>query len=1481
MQLDLDNSRGVGARSYVDNLVLEQSTRTGQVRIEQQPEDLTLLESRLAEFDVVVSGDGTIAMQWMRDGVPLPGATHATLQFIATRADDQAVYQLFASNTVLSTTYTTSSVPVKLTVLTDLVSPAALEATYLPTNRIAVTFSEAVSTVTATNLDNYTLTGPTGSVAILDAVLEPAGDIVVLRTALLTRGGSFTLHIQDVEDLASSANVIAPGTELHFSVPAIPDPLLYLPFDETAGSVAHDHSGNGLDGQLRFNAEFAPGKINHGVLLHGGTSFAEGDMVLVPDHPQLDFNGKSFTIAFYTRDVADWGFSVAKGQGAGRGWGIIEGLFRLGDGAHDPGYFPFGATGGGLWIHLAVTVDAAARRLMLYRDGHRVGQWDLPAEFDLNNINTVAPFLVGARGSGHEPFFSGMIDEVYLWDAVLTEAQIRFLVDDTPPTGSTAVEYVATDEEFVGPFPSWRNIRTDYGAVGDGIADDTAAIQAAFHDLRGIYTNDYSVLYFPAGTYRITSTITTTNRTEHEDYLGPSVIGEHPTNTVFVWDGPAGGDMIHFDSWYAKISRFTFEGRNLASSGLRKGGQFSTYCEVSDIHFVDLRYGILLGPPHGQAEHVVQRCRFTRCWDAGICTADWNSLDLWVWDCLFEDCYRGCYNEMGNYHVWRSVFLRSKGVDLRTENLSFFSAVGNTSIGSGAFIDWTGPFTQGSPMLIQDNDVYDVAGDRAIALGNTGPFSLIDNRIKNRPGDTNAAVALSGGANLLVGNTYTVPDPVIAQGRYRIVDQQVVDPSTMPTPATVQLPRTPPNRVRAIFEVHPGTGDDAAEIQARINDAAAQPYGSRPVVHIPHGFYSIDRTLVVPPLRDIQIMGDGGLQATRLHWTAATTGLVLRLEGPSRARVMDLALMGGANAGCLEITEADQDGGRIHGSQVNCGGWHPEDFAGNEFFVDGVESSDVTLLSGGYGTFCDNAVHVRGGARQRQGLDTPGQVSIFGGASGTPETAYRVTHGGRLVEQSVYHEIDGYGYDVQNIVTLRHKGSLTIANTLMNFTAETNVPNYRVDGHQGRFTLLACLMNHAGGGSPSQWFDLTGDGGTMQVSVLANDVTVNGLQPGGNYVDSPYIFRDETSPPGGNTFLLCNAKPRSAAYSPQGNSYSYALQPIAGQVPGAEPSDQAIRDALVDLRAARRELPTERPAGVTDVKLHRIIAACGGGHTVLHIRGTPVPYTLTVVSAHGGAWPGTMTTNEGTTVECLVTNSPVEAAPGATRYVCVGGIVASNDYTLVSPTNIVLALTNDAVLTWHWETNHWLQTEADGPGTVSPTPAWVPAGTNLQATATPDSYYHFTGWTGSLSTSTNPLPVTVDMPYTLVAGFAANTVANGVPEWWLAQYGWTNDFLAAALADPDGDGRITADEWTADTVPDDAASRLEATVSTDGPGTTVHWQGGVLATQYLEYAPDLATPDELWQILFTNMPPTTVVSNYTHEVSGAQRLYYRIRAERP
>ena len=132
------------------------------------------------------------------------------------------------------------------------------------------------------------------------------------------------------------------------------------------------------------------------------------------------------------------------------------------------------------------------------------------------------------------------------------------------------------DEEFVGPLDGWKNVKTDYGAIGDGRADNTAAIQKALDDLR--LHKDSCVLYFPAGKYRITGTIKTV-RKAHTDCMGVTIVGEDPATTVLRWDGKPRGMMLKYDAWYSKISRLTLDGAGKADVALAYGDAFSTYNE--------------------------------------------------------------------------------------------------------------------------------------------------------------------------------------------------------------------------------------------------------------------------------------------------------------------------------------------------------------------------------------------------------------------------------------------------------------------------------------------------------------------------------------------------------------------------------------------------------------------------------------------------------------------------------------------------------------------------------------------------------------------------------------------------------------------------------------------------------------------------------------------------------------------------------------
>ncbi|MCF7854036.1 MAG: glycoside hydrolase family 55 protein [Candidatus Pacebacteria bacterium] len=74
------------------------------------------------------------------------------------------------------------------------------------------------------------------------------------------------------------------------------------------------------------------------------------------------------------------------------------------------------------------------------------------------------------------------------------------------------------------------------GAVGDGIADDSAAFQAALNTLR---QPDVGKLFIPAGQYRITETL----EADYKASRNVMIEGEGPKSLLF-WDGDDGGTLL-------------------------------------------------------------------------------------------------------------------------------------------------------------------------------------------------------------------------------------------------------------------------------------------------------------------------------------------------------------------------------------------------------------------------------------------------------------------------------------------------------------------------------------------------------------------------------------------------------------------------------------------------------------------------------------------------------------------------------------------------------------------------------------------------------------------------------------------------------------------------------------------------------------------------------------------------------------------------
>ena len=109
----------------------------------------------------------------------------------------------------------------------------------------------------------------------------------------------------------------------------------------------------------------------------------------------------------------------------------------------------------------------------------------------------------------------------------------------------------------------------DFGAVGNGVADDTAAIQAA--------ENASGYLYWPAGTYVISSTITLGHSKDRKwvgEGFNSQEIGTYTHGTIIKWAGATNGLM--FDGRIAggqNVSGFALhdiriDGAGVASRGL-------------------------------------------------------------------------------------------------------------------------------------------------------------------------------------------------------------------------------------------------------------------------------------------------------------------------------------------------------------------------------------------------------------------------------------------------------------------------------------------------------------------------------------------------------------------------------------------------------------------------------------------------------------------------------------------------------------------------------------------------------------------------------------------------------------------------------------------------------------------------------------------------------------------------------------------------
>ncbi|MEY2409392.1 MAG: hypothetical protein QOF48_2062 [Verrucomicrobiota bacterium] len=246
--------------------------------ITSQPQNQAVGELQPFSFTVGVSGNPAPAIQWYTNGVAIPGATSATYLIPNTPLHYHGLqFHAVAQNVVTNITYIAPSMAATLTVNADTTSPGAVRAISSPPTTVSVEFTEAVRADTANVAANYSITSVVGNLTVSSALLSAGGSNVVLTTSPQTLGASYTIILNNIRDISTASNAIAPNSTVTFSSVAFTPVDVGAP--QPAGSVTASGNGynisaggldiGGVSDQFTFNYQTLTGNFDVKVRLAG------------------------------------------------------------------------------------------------------------------------------------------------------------------------------------------------------------------------------------------------------------------------------------------------------------------------------------------------------------------------------------------------------------------------------------------------------------------------------------------------------------------------------------------------------------------------------------------------------------------------------------------------------------------------------------------------------------------------------------------------------------------------------------------------------------------------------------------------------------------------------------------------------------------------------------------------------------------------------------------------------------------------------------------------------------------------------------------------------------------------------------------------------------------------------------------------------------------------------------------------------------
>lgn len=202
-----------------NSLLLKYFLQPGPPTLTLQPTNQTAVQFSSVSFSVVANGTPPFTYQWLKGGVPIPGANSARYTIPSVQLTDATNYSVIVSNS-LSFTQSTNAL---LTVI-PAAAPTLVSALrdYVDTTYVTVTFSQPVSAATAMTAANYGINNGvsissvavvTNSVSAIDTNYFSA---VVLTTSGVTTSPSI-LTVNGIQNQAGTT--IATNSQIAIPIP--------------------------------------------------------------------------------------------------------------------------------------------------------------------------------------------------------------------------------------------------------------------------------------------------------------------------------------------------------------------------------------------------------------------------------------------------------------------------------------------------------------------------------------------------------------------------------------------------------------------------------------------------------------------------------------------------------------------------------------------------------------------------------------------------------------------------------------------------------------------------------------------------------------------------------------------------------------------------------------------------------------------------------------------------------------------------------------------------------------------------------------------------------------------------------------------------------------------------------------------------------------------------------------------------------------